>query len=274
MNRFFFSLFFLSFIVLTGCSSQSPLEPDYEQVVIRAYLYSGEPVNDIQVTSTLPLGSQDSLAPPINDAEVTLVKNGVQYKLLPSAGDSGYYHYTGTDLSIEPGDEFQIQVSYFGRVATGTTIVPTAPQNVKLSADVLTISASSFPVHPGGLDSMSRVDVSWDQEADALYYVTIENVAENPEPIESFTNFRGKGPQRFISVPRSTNEFQISRFNVTHYGEHIVKVYRVNQEYADLYISRQQDSRDLNEPLSNIRNGLGVFSAFSSVSRVFYVKKE
>ncbi|HDL19141.1 MAG TPA: DUF4249 family protein [Bacteroidetes bacterium] len=274
MNRFLFPLFFLSLIVLTGCTTRSPLEPDYEQVVIRGYLYSGEPVSDIQVTGTLPLGSQDSLAPPINDAEVTLVKNSVQYKLLPSAGDSGYYHYTGTDLTIEPGNEFRIQVSCFGRVATGGTTVPAVPQNVKLSADVLTISASSFPLHPGSLDSLSRLDLSWDQEADALYYVTIENVAENPEPIENFTKFRGKGPQRFISVPRSTNEFQISRFNVTHYGRHIIKVYRVNQEYADLYISRQQDSRDLNEPLSNIRNGLGVFSAFSSVGKVFYVKKE
>ena len=30
--------------------------------------------------------------------------------------------------------------------------------------------------------------------------------------------------------------------------------------------NRTQDSRDLNEPPSNIRNGLGVFSAFNSLS--------
>ena len=39
---------------------------------------------------------------------------------------------------------------------------------------------------------------------------------------------------------------------MTHLGKHRVKVCRVNQEYADLYQSRNQDSRDLNEPLTNI----------------------
>lgn len=52
--------------------------------------------------------------------------------------------------------------------------------------------------------------------------------------------------------------------SITHYGLHRVRVYRVNQEYADLYDTRQQDSRDLNEPLTNIVNGLGIFSAFNS----------
>ena len=79
----------------------------------------------------------------------------------------------------------------------------------------------------------------------------------------------GRGPMRFISAPGSSNEYQVNRFMITHYGDHLVRVYHVNQEYADLYISRQQDSRDLNEPLSNIDNGLGVFSAFNSSSVTF-----
>ena len=54
-------------------------------------------------------------------------------------------------------------------------------------------------------------------------------------------------------------------------GLHRVKVYRVNEEYTQLYQNRTQDSRDLNEPPSNIRNGLGVFSAFSSDSAFFTV---
>jgi hypothetical protein len=53
-----------------------------------------------------------------------------------------------------------------------------------------------------------------------------------------------------------------------------VKVYRVNQEYVDLYENRQQDSRNLTEPLTNIKNGLGIFTAFSYAQAYFYVKKE
>ncbi len=56
-------------------------------------------------------------------------------------------------------------------------------------------------------------------------------------------------------------------------GAHHAKVYRVNAEYAQLYENRTQDSRDLNEPPSNIRNGLGVFSAFNSSSVSFEVAR-
>ena len=59
-----------------------------------------------------------------------------------------------------------------------------------------------------------------------------------------------------------------------HQGLESPRVYRINQEYADLYGSRQQDSRDLNEPLTNNRNGLGVFSAFNSQAVYFYARAE
>jgi hypothetical protein len=57
-------------------------------------------------------------------------------------------------------------------------------------------------------------------------------------------------------------------------GLHMAKVYRVNEEYAQLYENRIQDSRDLNEPPSNIRGGLGVLSAFNSDSVLFVVVRE
>ena len=53
-------------------------------------------------------------------------------------------------------------------------------------------------------------------------------------------------------------------------GRHTVTVYRVNGEYAQLYENRTQDSRDLNEPPSNIVGGLGVFSAFNRGSSLTF----
>ncbi|MEM6800841.1 MAG: hypothetical protein AAF696_05525, partial [Bacteroidota bacterium] len=58
------------------------------------------------------------------------------------------------------------------------------------------------------------------------------------------------------------------------FGQYSVKVYHINQEYADLYENREQDSRDLNEPPSNITNALGVFSAFNSQETFFEVVRE
>ena len=119
------------------------------------------------------------------------------------------------------------------------------------------------------MDSIRKsmtLTVNWEQVNDALYYILVENIDANPVAVES--KF-GQKPGRFISQPIAAGEYTVNAMMMTHLGKHRVKIYRVNQEYADLYQSRNQDSRDLNEPLTNIVNGLGVFSAFNSDSVFF-----
>jgi len=84
-------------LAIAACGTD-PFSPATDKrFVVQAYLYAGEPVTDIRITSTLPLGSTDSVAPPINDAAVTLVKEGERYPLAPTPGESGAYHDPGAD---------------------------------------------------------------------------------------------------------------------------------------------------------------------------------
>jgi len=279
MNRTLISTFIIAFM-LSGCTKDNTISPVSDQVVVRGYLYAGEPVTDIQLTSLLSLGSQDTIAPPVNNAQVSLLKNNHQYDLVASAGDSGYYHYEGNDLTVEAGDQFTIQVAFDNHQISGTTQVPEAPQNVTIAKTTL-----SFPdmdsmweqmqqgISMDSMRQMTNLTVSWEKVENALYYIVVENIDENPVEFESNfgpgPGFGGGGPGRFISQPIATDEYSVNAMMMTHYGKHQVKVYRVNQEYADLYQSRNQDSRDLNEPLTNINNGLGVFSAFNSTCVYF-----
>ena len=119
------------------------------------------------------------------------------------------------------------------------------------------------------MDSIRKsmtLTVNWEQVNDALCYILVENIDTNPVAVVSKFNQK---PGRFISQPIAAGEYTVNAMMMTHLGKHRVKIYRVNQEYADLYQSRNQDSRDLNEPLTNIVNGLGVFSAFNSDSVFF-----
>jgi hypothetical protein len=266
-------ILFFALLLTLGCHTDSPLAPDKSQVVVRGYLYAGEAVQDIRLTGTLPLGSDDTAAPPINSAQISLLKAGKTYDLVASAGDSGYYHYPDTDLTVEPGDDFQIRVSYENQVITATTTVPPAPQDVVISKSTLQLPDfdDMFQMREKGISmdsirALTSLAVSWQNETDALYYVVVKNLENNP--VSSDSRFRG-GPRMYISQPRPGGEYDVNATMATHYGKHEVRVYRVNQEYADLYQSRNQDSRDLNEPLTNIQNGLGVFSAFSSKSVYF-----
>ena len=273
MSKSIIFIISIALLLVVNCTNESPTIPQSDLTVVRGYIYAGEPVDDIQLSSTLELGSEETQAPPINDAQVSLIKNGTQYDLVSSPGDSGYYHYEGNDLKVETGDVFKIQVKYEEQDVFGFSEVPAAPENVTISSNTLKFpdfeTMRALRQQGVSMDSIRQsmmLTVTWDQEEDALYYILVENIDENPVAVES--QF-GRPPREFISQPTSRAEFTVNAMMMTHLGKHIVKVFRVNQEYADLYQSRNQDSRDLNEPLTNIEGGLGIFSAFNCDSVFF-----
>jgi len=217
----------------------------------------------------MPLVSDDSTASPICDAEIILIKDDFVYTLVPS-GDSGYYHYAGTGLEVNYGDQFRIEVTYNGRTATGETIIPDPPEEVSISVDTIEIP---FIFRQGTLQQIAEIDlhVSWTNPENLLHFSVVENLEDSL--VNIFPDRIGQITKRFrlISLPSLDSIFQINTLTLEYFGRHEVTVYRINREYAELYLNRVQDSRDLNEPPSNIYNGLGVFTAFSGKSVYFDV---
>lgn len=251
-------------MALHGCDSSSPLLPEREALVVRAYLYAGEPVADVQLATTYALTSDAAGGAPINDAAVRLEKNGASYSLARSAGDSGYYHYPGADLFVQAGDHFRIVVERANALTTGETTIPAPPRHLKISQNEFVIAANA----PFDTSSLT---ITWEGE-DTFYFVVIENLETAPEPTGA-TPFPGRGIQTFRSRPMRERSYGIRSFDLRYYGEHRARVYKVNQEYAELYAFDQQDSRHLNEPRTNIKNGLGIFAGFSSAEIHFRVVK-
>ncbi len=263
-----------------GCDTATGELGD-DLAVIEAFIFAGEAVEDIRVTSTLPFSSTDTLASPINDATIRLIKNGTSYALTAS-GTNGYYHYPGQDLTVSPGDQFRLEMEYMGQLATAETTVPPPPIDVVMDSTIMEVPSFEFggggprgggPGGAGaGLDN--SLTVTWDNTSDLLHYVVINGLEENHESI--FPEFIGQriGRFRFISEPNRENFFEINLLILEGLGAHEARVYRVNQEYADLYESRVQDSRDLNEPPNNVDGALGIFSAFNSTAIPFDVKRE
>ena len=265
-------------VMLAVAACDDPIDPfEADLVVVEAFLFAGEPVRDIRLTATVLLGEDPALAPTIDDADVMLFKNGVAY-VLTSVGDSGRYEYTGNDLVVAEGDEFRIEVAYFGRVAVGETIVPAPPVNVAVDGDTLFAPVINFGGGGrgggggGGINTEdAQLGVTWDNVSELLHFVVVEGLEDGTEAIfpeqlqERLSRFR------LITQPTRDTFFAINLLLLRDLGQHQVRVYRVNAEYSELYENRTQDSRDLNEPPSNMRNGLGIFSAFNSVTELFEV---
>lgn len=270
-----FSPLLLAFALLSpvSCSDDPTGTTATELLVIEAFLFAGEPVRDVRVTETIPLSSEDKTPVPINDAAVRLIRDGVAYDLVPS-GTGGYYEYPG-DLAVAVGDRFAIEVTYRGETATGETTVPPPPTDLVLSSSVVYAREFGRGRTRGGggiSDPSEELGVTWSNPHRLLHFVVVESIEDDPEPIiPDEIRQRIGGGFRFVSTPTDDDATTITALTLEFLGQHRLRVYRINEEYAQLYQNREQDSRDLNEPPSNIRNGLGVFSAFSSDSAFFTV---
>lgn len=263
-------------LFVAACDTVS--EGDAEDlIVVEAFLFAGEPVDNIRLTTTTPLNEEDAVEVPITDAQVRLIKENTVYELV-SSGSDGSYQYPGTDLLVQTGDLFQLQIEYRGNEITAFTEVPSPPTGTVMSTNLVAIP--SIEGNPGALRAFIRnrdnaLSVTWNNPENDLHFVAVRSPEDDfPDYIlPEFIRDRFRGFE-LLTEPTTTNFFDITLFQLEIVGNYSVTVYRINQEYADLYDSREQDSRDLNEPLSNIVGGVGVFSAFNGQTTDFEIVRE
>lgn len=272
-------ILFAAWMLALGCTQEQQLLE--ENFVVEAFLFTGEPVNNITIKQIQPLTGGSSEPVLIKDAEVTITKNQISYDLT-YVDSTGRYAYPGTDLIVNTGDRFALQVVKGNRVANAETVVPEPASGVTVSSDTLVIPIIQIRLGIAEeltkLFNTGRVTVSWSNAENQLHFVVVENVVEGdlifpadfPIPKQTLALVQSF---RYISAPTTDTSFEVPGLSLDTYGTYRAKVYRVNQEYADLYNSQVQDSRDLNEPPSNIRNALGIFSAFASDAVTFEVTK-
>lgn len=263
--------------LFSGCEIKEE-NTENSLLVVEGYLFQGEPVDSVHLTLTLPFESSDTVFEPVTEAGISIYWDGRQY-ILDNIGN-GYYSYSGEGLSVNQGENYSISILYRGREITSSTIVPLMPEGVELSDTIVYVDTTFSFGPPGQNDDDSGVVISWTNPDNSYFYVLIENSDSTASDIEFDTGDFPSGfepPSRmftFRSEPFQGNEYTINPRLLEKYGKHKIKIYRVNQEYADLYENRQQDSRNLTEPNTNIKGGLGIFTAFSYAEAYFSVENK
>ena len=261
-------------LMVAACESDLDfIAPDPDVFVIQAFLFADEPVTNVTVTGVLPIDADSTeVAPVISDASITLIRDGVRFELVATSGEPGRYNYPGSDLLIGLGDVFQLEAIVDGKMATAETVVPLPPVGLALSDDSL--EAPVFQPGGGGRGGggilAAGITAKWSNAGRQLHFVVIDNLEASPEILPT-TEIFSRFAARIVQQPTAADSSVVRIITLTHYGQHRLKLYRVNDEYADLYEGLEQDSRDLNEPPSNIHGALGVFSAFSADSAFFRV---
>ncbi len=277
MKRLFYII--LLFTLFLSCVEESP---QGENFVVEAYLYAGEKVDRIKIKQVEDIYTEKTKNIILTNAKITLKKNKVSYPLIFDYTEQ-FYLYNGSDLEVQVNDTFELEVIVGDRTSNAITIVPKATEGIFISGNKIVIPPISVRLgiveELTKLFSEARVTTRWNNPDDQLHFIVVENIQKGdlifpsdfpiPEAtlqlIQSF---------RYISAPTKNTNFEIPGLSLETYGRYRAKVYRVNQEYANLYNNQIQDSRDLNSPPSNVNNALGIFSAFASDSVFFEVVKQ
>lgn len=256
-----------------SCTEEIDETPYINTVVVAGYLYAGESVNNIKVTSLVPFNADSTEVFYINDAEIDIIHNDNSYRLVLSPGDSGYYHYPEEDLEIIAGDTYEFQMEYYGEIINAFTTVPEKPEGLQITTEEIFVEPI-YEFYDLRNRDIGDVDVSWNNDNGEYYYILVDNIESDPVNIDIngiLEGFIGGRNFSFITQPTQFDIYRLRGMSLQQYGTHRVKLYRINQEYADLYETAEQDSRDLNEPLNNINNGLGIFTSFNSENLYFEV---
>ena len=260
------------YLIFSACERTNDSD-ETDILVLQAYLYQHEPVTEVSLSHTISFQSDDTIHQLLTGAEMYITWNSNDYYLVND--DDGYYYYPSDDLQILEDNTYSITATYKGTTLTSTTTVPAKPTGLTFSSKTLYFDESFSPMMPGSQDE-NEIEISWDNPDKEYFYVVIQNIEEDPESIElGFTPPDGGPNFRFLSQPFITDTYVIrTLMSLQQYGHHVVKVYKVNEEYAYLYENREQDSRSLSEPFTNINNGLGIFTAFSSMQDTINVLQE
>ena len=259
--KFFKILFLLINSFLIVSCNQENIEPtETKTTIVEGYLSAGNPVDSLRVTQSYSFGQIEEEFIPIDDLNITIADDNSQFELT-SIGN-GFYQ--NTNLIIDAGKNYQLEFERDGEIISAETYVPenNASSISTTQVELEKIEAGVFPI--GGINIPDPVEISWNNEDGDYYFVLIKNIETDPEYVnENIAQFDGQ--LQFISAPQISDFYAIRTLGqLTQYGTYQIIVFRVNPEYAALYESSGNSTLSLEEPPSNIINGLGIFTGVSS----------
>ena len=254
--------------LLQACfNSDLEFEDQYEPVV-EAYLYVGQELEDVNLSSMISFGADSLGGEAITDAEVTLESESDSWVLVENDSVAGQYCLEEIPAA-EPGDTFRIRIETDEDILTSCTVIPDDPPPVSMSSTSIYIPRVDDMRDFQNVEMPDPVELTWDNPDADYYFLDIQNIESYPISImPDPPDDRPAPPAGFafqmITEPTNNNYYSIDLRQLDYFGTHRIVFTAVNDEYVYLYNSLNQDSREVNDPYSNVENGLGIFTAFNS----------
>jgi hypothetical protein len=244
--------------LLTSCGKEliTPITPD-NVAIVESYLYAGDSVITIKVTKILPFAEDtveateyiSGLHPQING--VNLTETG-----------SGIYTLKLGDKRIQPGESYVMKFLYASDTVSSTTVIPAKPLNFSISSNAIYVDRVTSG---GGMPSGPPADLtlSWTNDDKSYYYVIIQYM----ETVRDYINYRSASFNLSDTTsisPLNTSETRLGTMSLNFFGHYRIILFKINNDFADLYSQTAVNSNNITNPVSTIKNGFGVFTGMAS----------
>ena len=237
-------------LLLTCCTDFSEADPD--QAVVEGFMHAGRTAS-ISVNRQLVFTTGDTtFSQPIAGLQLTLFNETTGHSEMLTETDSGVYESAAL---IEDGATYTLIFDYAGKNVWAQTTIPSRVTGFTGEATTL-VHTERFSD-----DTIRYVNYRWDNTDDTYHLTQITHMESWIKPIYT-TN---STPSRTItSTPTQDTTFQVNSRGFYYYGRHYIILYKLNQEYVDLYYENSSNSQHLTNPATNVHNGFGIFTGMNS----------
>lgn len=272
----------LCFLLITfaflGCTENfNDVVKPGDKPVINAYLAPGQAV-EMQIYTEIPYSDTDSAySKPIIGLKIQITQsNGKNFQLI---GDKeGNYFSKKNELIGPAGTTVSMSFSYNGRTVSSSTIIPPKPVGFKIDQKEIVRVARSFgAAGQGGAGFIQEprvtININWQNPDNVYHFVAAQNMEINPVPIIVLPANFNFPRRRFNNQPTLSDASSIQSQTFEYFGKHAIILYRLNPDYAALYINNSSTSQNISTPQGTISNGLGIFTGVNTDTLLLNVKK-
>ena len=252
------SCLIIIFFSLSACEKETLISVT-DKPVVQAYLIPGKPVL-VKVNMQRGLVDTASYGLPITGLNIS-INDGTNTITLQENAAGEYSHTNQTFISS--GVTYSMIFSYMNKEVSAKTTIPEKPE--KLSISETMIGVPQFNVGIDTLDTFVPVKISWENPNERDHFLIFKNDEQYPSSISNGSSFPGfGGSYRDIEANAGTaTSFEIERRTFRYVGYYTLYLYTLNKEYVEILNAGSSSSLNLTNPVTNIQNGLGIFTGMN-----------
>jgi len=277
MIRKLIILFIITGCCFTNCINE-PTDTEFEEeIIVRAYLYTGSSIDSVHISKSIKIGEIYSPGEAaVTGAGVSISVDNVSYQLSEYGDKPGVYYLPLNYIRVTPGKTYHLEAQVGDKLISASTTAPDFVQIVRVNLPETEYLGKPFEVFWRGGEGAAGYILSVKARSSAEL-VELSSFMEHALEETEFDTTEFFPPVNNFPVQIHESNFQIPWPMFWYYGDYTLTIYAVDKNFFDFSTSftvLEAQSSFYEKPPSHIQGGIGIFAALSRASEWVKVKRE